>query len=236
MIQETINNYVNLLIIQYRNKAKARATIDLFVRPAFENLFGINEAFDIDTAIGNQLDILGRWVGVSRMVVGVDLAKIYYELSDYDALSDVGMSTYDNSVSAIFKTYRSTEESIYTLTDDQFRTLIKLKILTNHTNSTSQSIDTLIFDFFSTDVIIYDNYDMTVDYVITKNRSVIFEVARNDGYIPKPMGVGIRILIAIENTLDIFGYSDYNLNNNARTYSSYDNLTNGKFLSYADTI
>ena len=57
----------NLLIIQYHNKPKAVATIkaigSLF---PVDLILQIRDAFNIDTATGACLDVIGKYVGVTR--------------------------------------------------------------------------------------------------------------------------------------------------------------------------
>lgn len=67
-VDEIITYYANLLIIQYRQKAKAYATIQAVVQPVImDNLpLQVQAAFSVDSAIGVQLDILGKYVGASR--------------------------------------------------------------------------------------------------------------------------------------------------------------------------
>lgn len=61
--------YASLLIIQYANKPKAVATIKTLVAPVIMDQLPlqVRDAFDVKTAVGVQLDILGKFVGVSRM-------------------------------------------------------------------------------------------------------------------------------------------------------------------------
>jgi hypothetical protein len=65
---EIVDYYVNLLILQYRGKPKARATIDALVRMAVVDQLpvALQNAFNLDTAEGVQLDTLGKIVGASR--------------------------------------------------------------------------------------------------------------------------------------------------------------------------
>lgn len=59
--------YSNLLILQYHNKPKAKATIEASVGLLPDNLIlEVINGFDIETAVGKQLDILGIYVGVDR--------------------------------------------------------------------------------------------------------------------------------------------------------------------------
>lgn len=59
--------YSNLLILQYHNKPKAKATIEATVGLLPDDLIlEVINGFNIETAIGKQLDILGIYVGVDR--------------------------------------------------------------------------------------------------------------------------------------------------------------------------
>lgn len=66
-----IEYYTSLLIIQYYNKPKARKEIEILAKKIKElNDFCKNllQSFDIDTAEGKQLDILGKIIGFNREV------------------------------------------------------------------------------------------------------------------------------------------------------------------------
>lgn len=60
--------YASLLILQYINKPKASGTIAAITRPvAMDQLpIAVQNAFDVSSAIGVQLDVLGKYAGVSR--------------------------------------------------------------------------------------------------------------------------------------------------------------------------
>lgn len=60
--------YRDLLILQYKGKTKARDTIFALAKLAIVDQLPlqVQDAFDIDTAIGVQLDVVGKIVGCSR--------------------------------------------------------------------------------------------------------------------------------------------------------------------------
>lgn len=62
--------YADLLIIQYHGKPKARSMIEALVNQVLMNQIPqkLEEAFDLETAVGKQLDILGKRLGVTRNV------------------------------------------------------------------------------------------------------------------------------------------------------------------------
>lgn len=67
--QEIIDYYSNLLILEYLQQPKAYATIQTSVTPFVMDQLPIDvqNAFAIPTAVGVQLDILGKYVGASRV-------------------------------------------------------------------------------------------------------------------------------------------------------------------------
>lgn len=62
--------YADLLIVQYHGKPKARSMIEALVNQVLMNQIPqkIEEAFDLETAVGKQLDILGGRLSVTRHV------------------------------------------------------------------------------------------------------------------------------------------------------------------------
>lgn len=77
----------NLLIIQYHDKPKAAATIktigSLF---PVDLLFQVRDAFDINTATGVCLDVLGKYVGVKRWYYNSEGEQIRLNDEEYRIL------------------------------------------------------------------------------------------------------------------------------------------------------
>lgn len=68
---DIVTYYVNLLILQYRSKPGARGSVDAVVRPTIMDQLPnqVQAAFAVDTAVGVQLDVVGKYAGVTRMAV-----------------------------------------------------------------------------------------------------------------------------------------------------------------------
>ena len=75
--------YADLLIIQYRAAPKANATIKKMVEIILQNgiLLDVLDAFNPETCVGKQQDILGKWVGIDRYYLGDGMTQ---SLSDED--------------------------------------------------------------------------------------------------------------------------------------------------------
>lgn len=91
--QEIIDYYANLLILQYIGKPKAYATIQALVTPiAMDRLpFAVQSAFELETAVGAQLDVIGKYAGVSRSGVGLQGQPIVLDDADFTALIKVAI-------------------------------------------------------------------------------------------------------------------------------------------------
>jgi hypothetical protein len=65
-----VEYYQDLLILQYKNKPKARGHIASNVSPLiiFELSNAVKNGYNIETAIGKQLDVLGKYAGISRVL------------------------------------------------------------------------------------------------------------------------------------------------------------------------
>ena len=73
---EIVAYYTNLLILQYHDKPKAKATVDAVVRPVIMDQLPISvqDAYAIDTAVGKQLDVIAKYVGVTRSASGLGMS------------------------------------------------------------------------------------------------------------------------------------------------------------------
>lgn len=83
--EEIAKYYANLLILQYIGKVKAYAMVKAFVTPAIMDQMpvAVQNAYEIGTAVGIQLDVLGKYAGVSRSGYGLEGQPITLNDSDY---------------------------------------------------------------------------------------------------------------------------------------------------------
>jgi hypothetical protein len=153
-LDEILDYYSDLLIIQYRIKPKAKATVRLIVNQTVcDGLMQVEQnCFDLDTAIGNQLTILGKIVGVPRDVYGLDLAHIFFSFTRYaTSIASIGFGRYNSQPDLdVFYRYRSF--AIYTLTDFELRSLIYLKIIFNSKYSSFKNIKEALYAKFGNDI------------------------------------------------------------------------------------
>lgn len=88
-LREIADYYVDRLILQYRDRPKARATVAIAVKQALGDYLAgsLVTCFDVDAAVGAQLDAIGLYVGVPRNI-GTALAQGYFGLWTYASALD----------------------------------------------------------------------------------------------------------------------------------------------------
>jgi len=144
--------YADLLILQYRNKPRAIDTIKNLVDNALCDGLPqeLQTAFNLDTAVGDQLTIIGKIVGVPRNVIGLDLEHTFFSFTDYDGEpASIGFGSYDDDPygSDLFLSYFDT--ATYTLTDAEMRVLIKLAIVNNTVWTSLTNLKNALWGFFA---------------------------------------------------------------------------------------
>lgn len=92
----TIEYYKNTLLSQWVNQVRARGTIGALVDCAVCDLLinDVRDAFDINIAVGPQLDILGEYIGFSRTVYG-QIIRPYFNLDDYGFYATIDDEAFD---------------------------------------------------------------------------------------------------------------------------------------------
>jgi hypothetical protein len=193
---ETVKYYKELMLYQYQLQAKATSTIDLLVRQCLCDLIplDVQNAYDIDDATGPQLDIIGKYVGLSRQVA-VELPRNYWRLVDSTNIVDPTTGLTDSvdisvNLSSVWYKTSFAGESFYTMTDSQYQTNIKLKILLNNSDNSLKSIAETLFNFFGLDLQVFDGADMTLNYTVGPLVQEAVMLAYQLGLLPKPQGVG----------------------------------------------
>lgn len=182
----TTDEYLSLITSEHANKPKFVATVTASVSPFAkiqQVMRGFISDFDVDTAVGVQLDIVALWVGVTRRI-GVPIEGYYF------SWDDVVSDGWDNGV---WKGIGDPDAGFTILPDDMFRSLIKAKIQANHWRGDKAGAYDIINQALSVDnvVKIVDNQNMTMTVQVQANVLPAVEKAIvMAGYLPiKPAGV-----------------------------------------------
>ena len=191
-VQNVENYYADLLIIQYRNKPKARATIklgaDLYLADGL--IFDLNNILDIDTAIGVQLDLIGKILGCNRNIYGLTLDTKFFSFQKNNAY---GYSDKDALSEGYWKNYQNSTGTIYSLPDDVYRTLLKFKAIYNVRRGSMQFMDEMYWRIFGNEINMVNNHDLSVTYNVPTSHSVAVTAAIYLNYLEPPLGINYTI-------------------------------------------
>lgn len=210
-----INEYALLLIKQYWEKPKARAEVELKIRTykkIVDLLKSLPVQLDVDNSIGKQQDLIGRVVGISRVVDGV-IPKVFFGFKERD--NSLGFADKFNPVRQGAPFYNKFGER-YTsqqLSNTQYRQLLKAKIAINNASSLMVSdehvtMQDAIMQAFNGKAYVVDSQDMTVTLYIspTVPADELRLIMRLD-LLPKPQTVRYRLVIHAEPGMT-FGFSN----------------------------
>ena len=227
-ITNIINYYKNLLIIQYHEMPKAQATIELFVKQFLASglAFDIREGFNLETAVGVQLDTLGKYIGVDRFYTHLDYSG-YFSTVDYSgthATGSIGFTAYSPVTGGRTLSYDAVYTPTLALNDNDYRFILKMKIIQNNSNHSHGAIDSEIYNFFGNDLIPYSAGNMEMTYFSTPSVWALVQVCIQKNLLPRPMGVGVGI---IEYTAPLFATLSYD-----ETDAPYSGLLTAGFTGY----
>lgn len=197
----TIDEYLNLIPSANRQKPKFVAMCTLYValQVHMQNVVAsLVDKFNLETAEGDQLDILGAWVGISRNV-SIPITGIYFSWDDVDTDGwDIGVWAPSTAPT-----------TITTLPDDSYRILIKAKIATNKWDGTTDGAYEVWESVFTDlNILIQDYQDMSYDLIIVGHQVDAITLALiTGGYLPlKPEGVRINNVFVPIDDGPVFGW------------------------------
>ncbi|AQQ20265.1 DUF2612 domain-containing protein [Burkholderia cenocepacia] len=198
-----LTEYTALITSEHRDKPRFMAVVSTLVQPLVDQM-GVLQSmpgkFDLDNAVGVQLDDVGVWVGVSRKI-RTPLTGIYFSF-------DIAGLGFDQGT---WKGPFDPDTGLTVLDDDTYRLVIRAKIGANHWDGTLEQSAAILNSIFDTDthVFIEDHQDMSMTIGIAgKVPPATFLALLSGGYIPlKPEGV--RVNYTIVTTVDgspLFGF------------------------------
>lgn len=225
------NYYADLLILQYRQKKKARETIklcaDIYLADGL--VFQLPDILDIDTAQGAQLDIIGKILDCPRTVQGLDVDKKYFAFANNP--DGIGFSRVNAVKKGIFKNIYDSSLSLYSLVDRDYKALLRLKSIVNVQRASMQQMDDILYNNFGENIILKNNQNLTINYVISSNLIIPLMAALNLGYFRAPAGVGFGIIINVPHPRRIYGFARINSQRNAIGFSRAGEPNQATFLT-----
>jgi hypothetical protein len=139
-------------------------------------VLSIPDKLSLDKAVGQQLDYVGQWIGLSR-AIKTPITGYFFTFDDTAATGwDGGIWYLPNQ-----PTYGTSQ-----FDDETYRLLLKAKIAANNWNGSWAGLTAILEEIFSpATVSITDNNSMAVSITITgRPPSSLFKYLVTQGYIP----------------------------------------------------
>lgn len=200
----TVNEYLNLITSAYRQKPNFTGMVSLNVAVAVrvqELLDSMIPIFDVDVAVGKQLDVIGQWVGISRIIsVPIPATGIYFSWDGTDPAVGWDFGSWQDVNQPV---------DITSLPDDAYRTLIRAKIAANRWDGTTDGAYAIWDQVFpNLTILIQDNQDMTYSLAVVGGLVDALTLALlTGGYIPlKPEGVRVSYYYVSVDGDKVFGW------------------------------
>lgn len=190
-------DYTTLITSQHRDKPKFAALVDLVangVGEIGEAIQSLPRAFDLDHALGKQLDIVGQWAGQSRTVTDV-LIVGFFGFEENIVAEPFGEEG-NASIGGRFYEEGEPFSGTSVLGDPEYRTILRAKIVRNHYRGTAEEISRALEFIFGSHAYIRDPGTMSLEVVVNSDISLVGQsLLTNFDLLPRPVGVSIDKII-----------------------------------------
>lgn len=180
-------DYTKLITSQHRNKPRFAAMVNLLAGSfgaVADSMLGLVPAFDVDTAVGVQLDVIGLWVGISRRQT-IPIPNVFFTWDD----AGLGWNY------ASWKGPFEPSQGVTVLDDETYRAVLKAKIGSNYWNGSNQDLTEIgetALSEFDIQCFTIDNMDMSITiYILGAPTAVLIEMIKRGVVPPKPAGVRV---------------------------------------------
>lgn len=193
--------YTDLITSEHADKPKFVATVAASTAPFIDAqalAASMPAAFDLDNAIGMQLDVVGQWVGIGRDI-NTPLTSVFFSWDTTGLGWDQGYWQRPNDPT----------EGVTALGDDAYRLLLRAVIALNHWDGRIVTAKAAVEPLFPNNgIYIQDNQDMTITFVIGGPILDVVSAALLIGnYLAlKPATVGIDYVFTSAPPLPVFGW------------------------------
>lgn len=144
-----MSDYTDLIVAQYANKPRAKATIRALaddMKRSFSGALSVPDMLDIETAGGVNLNIIGKIVGQGRVLTGA-VAREFFAFVGY--ASTKGFRHGSDGGSPWYR-HGDAITSSATLTDTEMRTLVRARCIKNFSSCTLDDVEKACERLFGT--------------------------------------------------------------------------------------
>ena len=193
-VEYTVADYIQLLPSAHTDKQNFVTALSTALSgfvDCLNTIYDFSDNFDLDEAVGPQLDATGVRIGLSRNVV--------VPINAYFAFDTAGLG-FDQGV---WYVPGDATTGITVLPDESYRNLLRAKIAANTWDGTTvglPNIVALIFAGITTSITVTDNFDMSISIAVTGHNLPAVELALLTGGLLLPKPTGVKMIYTITNT------------------------------------
>ena len=211
-MNELIKYFVNLLILQYRNKPRAKGTIEALARQTFADStdkilpIEVQNSYNLDTAVGTQLDVIGKYLGYDRNLPFPINDNFVYAEYDGSINPDEGYAEYyEEKDTKPYLEYRYSSYDSLKVSDDTYRRILKMQSELKNKSLSLANIDEALKNNFdipegkvnSGEIYLVEG-DKTIEYHISQDMFPTLNTQEKlnaffEKYFPRPMGCSISV-------------------------------------------
>lgn len=204
-MSQSVSNYTSLVTSEYANSPNFLSTIQVSVQPFVDGqnvLLGMPEGYDIDNAVGVQLDAVGLWVGISRYL-DVPLTDVYFSWDTTGLGWDQGY----------WKGQFDPSQGVSALTDSVYRVVLLAKAAANFWDGTLPGAASALANIFNSSntpgtlLYVEDNQNMSMTFGLAGTQpSVIYQALLTSGrFSLQPGGIVVNYVMTSVSGSPVFG-------------------------------
>ena len=201
---------------RYTEQFKNKEAFDAYVRLVIKQLLEVQEACkdmmqlrSIDTAVGSQLDLIGKIVGQPRTLINYS-AFPFFGFDGASGAETFGSAT-DSTVGGLFRSLYQEEGASNTVDDETYRFILKARIIANTTTATPNAVlEGLQFITGNTNSRLIEQPNAHLTLEIQNNLSDLEKyflegLSEQGSILPIPIGVAVEVVYFEE---DYFGMAE----------------------------
>ena len=204
-IPSSSTSYQNLITSEHNQKTNFMNVIGVLTGALGDVTVatqGLVSNFSLNTASGVQLDILGLWIGQSRIIPNV-LVTGFFGFSEYSTGFPDGLQLpfgelTDPSKGGVFYNLGQAASGTTVLTDAQYLTVLKARIARNQSNGTLSAIENALQFVFNAPCAVTDNGTLSLVINVNVPVSPTDEALLTSlDILPRPAGVAIAGIVYV---------------------------------------
>lgn len=200
-------DYTQLITSEHNQKPNFVATVALTANGIADItalIASLSNEFDIDNAIGAQLDVVGQWIGQGRQVQGILLVQFFGFADDPTALTFGELN--NPAIGGRFVELGDNGTSSAVLQDPEYRTILKAKIIANDFGGTIDELEDATNDIIGVPCQFIDPGTRVVMIIVSAEIDPVIQ-ALLTGYdiLPRPAGVRYQTVFLTPETWSTVG-------------------------------